>query len=569
MSLPRTRNVLRMDRFSARRGIACLAALCLCLLGAAACEGEGGLPVEPGVDGPVTPVEPDDPVEALPPGTVSVVNFDAAGKPVVRFDTRGNQVDAHGGEIRWFEGRYYLYGETYGCGFEWHKLAPSPFCGFRVYSSPNLVEWTDEGLLFDVSEWEPWQARCHGWSNGCFRPHVVYNRSTRKYVLWVNIYDKPVSYYVLESDSPTGPFVERGAPQLAFNVNAAEKIINNGDENLFVDDDGTGYIIYTEWAKGGGNMIIEALTPDYLNGTGRYVSLGLTRTESPTMFKRNGRYYVMLGDPNCAYCETGTAYFTAASPLGPWSKSRRIAAKSCGGQPGHVSQLPTPDGGSWYLYQSDLWLNSDGKDGGDLNQAPASQFWAPLSFTAKGEIAPITCERSYTVPALVVTPPTREPDARRLRCDVGAPGGGAGLMREFRFTADRTGLLRSLAVPAYQRGEPTEPLTLELRTAGAETGTVLSRSTWVLNPGVWNAPVNIAWAARNLELLLGVGVEAGKEYAVRVQSSTPRGCYGFAYKDGAPAGAASSWTSTDGGMSWTREAGQAVQLALKMDPAGS
>lgn len=556
-----------MDRFISRRGFACLAALCLCLLGAAACEGEGGLPLEPGVDGPVTPVEPDDPVEPLPPGTVSVVNFDASGKPVVRFDTRGDQVDAHGGEIRWFEGRYYLYGETYGCGFEWHKLAPSPFCGFRVYSSPNLVEWTDEGLLFDVSAWDPWQARCHGWSNGCFRPHVVYNASTRKYVLWVNVYDKPVGYYVLESDSPKGPFVERGVPQLAFNMDAPSGKINNGDENLFVDDDGTGYVIYTEWARGNGDIVIERLTPDYLSGTGQHVRLGVSRTESPSMFKRNGRYYVTLGDPNCAYCETGTAYFTATSPLGPWSRPRRIAAKSCGGQPGHVSQLPAPGGGSWYLYQSDLWLNSDGKEGGDLNQGPASQFWAPLSFTAKGEIAPITCERSYSVPALVVTPPSREPDARRLRCDVGAPGGGAGLMREFRFTPDRTGLLHSMSVPTYQRGEPTEPLTLELRTVGAETGTVLSRSTWVLNPGVWNAPVNIAWAARNLELLLGVDVEAGKEYAVRVQSSTQRGCYGFAYKDGAPAGAASSWTSSDGGTSWTREAGQGVQLALKLEPA--
>jgi hypothetical protein len=554
-----------MDRFFSRRGIACLAVLCLGLLGAA-CDRGGDVPSGPGEERPVTPIEPDDPVEPLPPGTVSLVNFDAAGKPVVRFDVRGNQVDAHGGEIRWFEGRYYLYGETYGCGFEWHKLAPSPFCGFRVYSSPNLVEWTDEGLLFDVSEWNPWQARCHGWTNGCFRPHVVYNRSTRKYVLWVNIYDKPVSYYVLESDSPVGPFVERGVPQLAFNGDGSPGKINNGDENLFVDDDGTGYLIYTEWARGGGDMVIERLTPDYLSGTGQHVRLGVTRTESPSMFKRNGRYYVVLGDPNCAYCETGTAYFTASSPLGPWSRSRRIAARSCGGQPGHVSQLPAPGGGSWYLYQSDLWLNSDGKDGGDLNQGPAPQFWAPLSFTAKGEIAPITCERSYTVPAVVVTPPAREPDVRRLRCDVSA-GGAAGLMREFRFTADRTGILSSLAVPTYQRGEPTEPLTLEMRTVGADTGTVLARSSMVINPGVWNVPVLIAWAARKLDLLLGVSVEAGKEYAVRVQSDTPRGCYGFAYGEGSPAGAASSWVSRDGGTTWTREAGEAVQLTLKLDPS--
>jgi hypothetical protein len=510
------------------------------------------------VSAPTTPPDPPGPTN------LTLVNLDAAGNALVRFDVEGNQIDAHGGEIRRFGDLYYLYGETYGCGFEWHKLAPSPFCGYRVYSSPNLTDWTDRGLLFDVAKWDPWQSRCHGWSNGCFRPHVVYNQSTGRYVLWVNVYDRPVNYYVLESASPTGPFVERGAPRLAFNMDARQGSVNNGDHNLFVDDDGTGYIIYTDWAQGRGDMVVEQLTPDYLNGTGKYVRLGVRTTEAPSMFKRNGRYYITLGDPNCAYCATGTYYFTASSPLGRWSQPKKISANSCGGQPGHVSELPTAEGGKWYLYQSDLWLNSDGVEGGDLNQAPAPQFWAPLSFDAAGEIRPITCEATYRVSALVTHPPSLDPRSYRLQCDVGTPAAGGRLMRELRFTAEKSGQLRSVAVNSYQRGEPDSALVLELRTLAPDTGTVVHRSAIVPNGPEWDVPVNISWSARKVTLSLDRQVTAGERYALRLHSSPTRGCYGTASRDEVRTGAAEPFVSTDGGRSWEAEPSRSVPIHLEI-----
>lgn len=533
-----------MRRNSSRRGPLRAALPAICAL-AAACDGS-------------TPAAAPD-----AGGTVTLVNFDAAGNPLARFDVNGDQVDAHGGEVRWFEGRYYMYAETYGCGFEWHKLAPSPFCGFRVYSSPDLVEWTDHGLLFDVSGWEPWQRRCSWWTSGCFRPHVVFNRSTRKYVLWVNVYDPPVGYYVLESDSPTGPFVERGVPRLAFNADARGGAVNNGDQNLFVDEDGTGYVVYSEWARSGGDLVVERLTPDYRSGTGQHVRLGTRHSESPSLFKREGRYYVTASTPpNAAYGTSATSYWTAPGPLGPWSSPRKISANSCGGQPFHVSELPTPSGGSWHLYQSDLWLNSDGREGGDLNQAPAPQFWAPLRFDSRGRIERITCERSFRVDAVVKAPPAGEPDVRRLRCDVGSTQA-----REFRFTAGRTGRVRSLSLPTYQRGEPTAPLVFELRAFGPGTAAgaeALARASIEPDAGQWDVPVNISWAARRLEVPLDVEVEAGTQYALRVRSATTRGCYGFAYGAGGSAAPASAWTSTDGGASWTAEAGQAVRVDLAL-----
>ncbi|MDT7801275.1 MAG: hypothetical protein QOI78_4708, partial [Actinomycetota bacterium] len=119
--------------------------------------------------------------------TTTVANFDAQGNQVVRFDTRGNAVDAHDGEIALFGGTYYLYGTSYDCGFAWQATS-SPFCGFKVYTSPDLVHWTDRGQLFDATG-SVWQSRCDGATYGCFRPHVGYDASTREYVLWVNVYD--------------------------------------------------------------------------------------------------------------------------------------------------------------------------------------------------------------------------------------------------------------------------------------------------------------------------------------------------------------------------------------------
>jgi hypothetical protein len=484
------------------------------------------------------------PDSILPPaGTVRLENFDGSGNALVRFDTQGNAIDAHGGEIRRFGERYYLYGEHYACGFEW-KNASSPFCGFRVYSSENLVDWEDRGLLFEPST-SYWQTRCSpgplAADYGCFRPHVAFNPNTRKYVLWINGYGVPINFQVFEADSPTGPFVERGRPELAYQNNPGWGV-NFGDENLFVDTDGTGYLVYTDWTTGG-DILIEKLDPSFLGTSGTFRKLGLRGVEAPSMFKRGSRYYITLSDPNCGYCTTGTSYITAPSPLGPWSARKKLTTNSCGGQPGHVSALPTADGGTWYLYQSDLWLS------GEANQAPAPQFWAPLSFTASGEIEPITCRSSYHVPALIGAPPSPEAQGYRLGCDIGESGR---VQRAFRFTAAGE-RLHSLWLNTYQRGRPSEPLVLELR-EDAPGGRLLQQREI--------EPARIAWSARKLTLPLDLPVQAGQKYALRLQSASAQGCYGFAYRDDLPTRPAEAFLSTDGGRTWTAEPARSVRLQL-------
>lgn len=292
---------------------------------------------------------------AFAPGAASADPFtptiDNAG---IRFDVKGDAIDAHDGEIRRFGDRYWLYGTSYDCGFRWQQPG-SPFCGFRAYSSPDLVHWRDRGPLFDAST-ATWQRRCDGGTYGCYRPHVAYNPRTERYVLWINSYDVPQGYHVFESRTPAGPFTERAVPRLAVNGDIPPGV-NNGDHDLFVDRDGTAYLVYTDWRRGG-DIVVERLDDRWLNGTGAYARLGVSATEAPSMFRRGDRYYITLSDPNCGYCATGTSYLTATSPLGPW----------------HGTTVPD----SWRVQDGSLLV-----DGGGIGLSRAGADWTDytLSFT--------------------------------------------------------------------------------------------------------------------------------------------------------------------------------------------
>lgn len=229
----------------------------------------------------------------------TLVNFNDRGDQIVRFDTGGQAVDAHDGQIVQFGHMYYLYGTSYDCGYQW--TINTDFCGFKVYSSPDLVHWTDRGHVV------PPQSCEH-----CFRPHVLYNPRTRKYVLWTNDSAAPHAYRVYTNESPTGTFTEQESPRLA------ERAFFQGDFALFQDPaDGRAYIAHSHNFK----IRVEQLTPDYLTSSGTHATAqpGFP-VEAPAMFERDGTYYITTSTPACGYCTGGgTGYVRAPSPLGPWT----------------------------------------------------------------------------------------------------------------------------------------------------------------------------------------------------------------------------------------------------------
>ena len=173
--------------------------------------------------------------------------------------------------------------------------------------------------------------------------------------------------------SPGGPFeiVEPDA-----RVNGTKP----GDQSLFVDDDGTAYLVYTDIALGH-RVRVERLTSDWRSSTGEQSELFEPHNEATAMFKVDGTYFVTFGS-NCCFCPEaggGVRVNRATSPLGPYGFVTDINRRDDGslivpGQQTHVATLPMPSGRR-LLWMADLWgSRPDGVKGHDL------QHWQPLVF---------------------------------------------------------------------------------------------------------------------------------------------------------------------------------------------
>lgn len=150
-----------------------------------------------------------------------------------KYDVDGNVIDAHDGKLYHFDDTYYFYGTSYNCGFRWRTSNyTTPFCGFKVYSSKNMLDWVDEGYVFDPTNY---QTLCADIA-ACFRPKVVRNPRTKQYVLWMNSGASLYSYTVFTSMNPTGPFVQVSQPVMPYA--RGNESWGNGDFGIVVGPDG-------------------------------------------------------------------------------------------------------------------------------------------------------------------------------------------------------------------------------------------------------------------------------------------------------------------------------------------
>ena len=99
-------------------------------------------------------------------------------------------------------------------------------------------------------------------------------------------------------------------------LDAVSFTARSGDFDVFVDDDGTGYIVYSQNYY----MSIEQLTPDFYYSTGKSYMFEEYFVEAPIFLKRNNIYYVFFGWC-CCYCMQGSGVLvhTANQPMGPYT----------------------------------------------------------------------------------------------------------------------------------------------------------------------------------------------------------------------------------------------------------
>jgi hypothetical protein len=248
-------------------------------------------------------------------------------------DDKGVHINAHGGGILEYQGVYYWFGEHKVEGGAGNRAQ----VGVHAYSSRNLTDWHDEGIVLAVSD-DPGSEIVR--DSIIERPKVIHNPKTGKFVMWFHLELKGMGYKaaragVAVADKVTGPYVYQGS----FRPNAgawplgvteqdkdpARSILARDfaggqmarDMTLFVDDDGTAYHIYA--SEENHTMQISRLTSDYLRPAGEYARMMPNGDdEAPAIFKQGGKYYLVTSGltgwrPNAAKS------YVADHIYGPWS----------------------------------------------------------------------------------------------------------------------------------------------------------------------------------------------------------------------------------------------------------
>lgn len=336
-------------------------------------------------------------------------------------DTNGVTIQAHGGQVQWLEkeGKWYWYGEDKTKGYRSN--------GISAYSSKDLYNWTFEGYVMrtiknrEQLDSDPYFSElykgytkkekdnvylCFNDSNAVIeRPKMIYNKKTSKYVLWFHAdgptVESPNSNYaaaaagVAISDSPNGPFKFLGR----YRLNVCPAADKKGewyessagfarDMNLWIDDDGTAYIIYS--SEENRTMFISKLNDEYtylatdvdkaVKGKDFVRLFPGAQREAPALFKYNKKYYMITSsatgwDPNQA------KYWVADDILGEWTDMGDPCIgdtdkKTFYTQSTNVINVDKESGK--FIYMGDRWKAN--------NLGDSRYVWLPLEFDSKGKL---------------------------------------------------------------------------------------------------------------------------------------------------------------------------------------
>lgn len=245
--------------------------------------------------------------------------------------------------------KYYIYSTTDG----------QPGWGgwyFTVFSSVDLKNWKDEGVMLDLkSDQVPW-ADGYAWAP-CIEEKLVGDQY--KYFFYYSGNPKTgggKQIGVATSDSPAGPFVDLGHPIITDSPTGHGQQI---DVDVFTDPaSGKSYLYwgngYMAGAELNDDMIsikketITVMTPE--GGTLQDYAY----REAAYVFYRNGLYYFMWSVDDTGSPNYHVAYGTSTSPLGPIkvAKSPVVLIQNPEKEiygPAHNSILQVPGTDKWYI----------------------------------------------------------------------------------------------------------------------------------------------------------------------------------------------------------------------------
>ena len=219
-----------------------------------------------------------------------------------------------------YDGRYYLYVSTHD-----YKI------GVKCWSSDNLVDWKYEGLVTEEKK-----------TLGAYAPEVIYWDG------YFYMYTSPAGkgHYVLQSDSPTGPF----------------KLISDNigmsiDGSVFIDDNAKWYFYY---ASPKGIMAAPMKSPTEVEETKVVDNTFMNWwTEGPSVIKRDDIYYMTYTGNHVKSTGYRVNYSTSVeSPITGYKEGVNnpilINTSEDFNALGHSSSVLGPDLDSYYITYHNL-----------------------------------------------------------------------------------------------------------------------------------------------------------------------------------------------------------------------
>ena len=209
---------------------------------------------------------------------------------------------------------------------------------YHVFSSENLVDWTDHGVIVTQNK-VPWVRED---SYGMWAPDAI--EKDGKYYLYFPAMAKPEygrgsMIGVAVADRPEGPYTPLDKPIVG---------TNGIDPGVFIDKDGQAYLYWC-----GGGMWVAKLKPNMIELDGeRQQVQGLPTggglKEGPFLFERSGKYYYTY--PWVKNNTTELLYYCIGdSPMGPFRDGGVIMDESpVGCWTNHHSFVEYK--GQWYLF---------------------------------------------------------------------------------------------------------------------------------------------------------------------------------------------------------------------------
>lgn len=255
---------------------------------------------------------------------------------------------------------------------------------FKAFSSDNLKDWKDEGVILDLKKDVSWADR-NAWA-----PCIIEKKVKGKYKYYY-YFSAAQKIGVAVADNPTGPFVDSGKALIDFKpegVKDGQEI----DPEIFADPKtGKSYLYW-----GNGYMAVAELNEDMVSikkNTIKVMTPDKTFREAITVFYRNGIYYFLWSEDDTRSENYRVRYATSTSPTGALTipKNNLILAKDPSKGiygTGHNSVLQIPGKDEWRIVYH-RFSRPNGINMGDAAGYHREVCIDKIEFNSDGSIKPI------------------------------------------------------------------------------------------------------------------------------------------------------------------------------------